>query len=313
MKSGDWVMAIGNPFNLAHTVTVGVISAIERPYPVSEGRWQRVLQTDAAINPGNSGGPLLNLQGEVIGINTAVLASEAAPRNVGVGFAIPIDAVRDLLPELREGTVTRGRIGVQITPVTKALAEPLGLDRASGALVRVVERAGPAAAAGIEPGDVITRYNERTVEESDQLVDMVARTKPGTTVPVEIVHDGERRTVVVTVARLQLLDGAGESTLSVETEFGLSLRDLTPPVSKRLELPAGRSGAVVTGVDPGGPAAAAGVRAGDVILEVGRTAVDSATEANNQLRHVPDGGTAFVLLWRVDREVFVTLTRERGR
>jgi serine protease Do len=294
-------------------VTVGVISAIERPYPVSAGRWQRVLQTDAAINPGNSGGPLLNLHGEVIGINTAIVASEAAPRNVGVGFAIPIDAVRDLLPELRKGTVTRGRIGVQITAVTKDLADPLGLDRARGALVRVVERAGPAAAAGIEPGDVITRYNEQAVDDRDQLVDLVTHTKPGTTVPVEIVREGERRTVRITVAQLDLEDREGQSNASVETEFGLSLGNLTPQISRRLELPAGRSGAVVTGVDPGGPAAAAGIRAGDVILEVGRMAIGSAIEADNGLRRVSEGGTAFVLLWRIDREVFVTMTRARGR
>jgi serine protease Do len=148
VKPGDWVMAIGNPFNLAHTVTVGVISATGRPFPLSEGRWEDVLQTDAAINPGNSGGPLLNIRGEVIGINTAILSGGPVGGNVGVGFAVPIDIVRELLPELRSGTITRGRIGVQVTPVTKALAKPLGLDAPRGALVRMVERGGPAAVAG---------------------------------------------------------------------------------------------------------------------------------------------------------------------
>jgi serine protease Do len=155
MKAGDWVMAIGNPFNLTHTVTVGVISAIERPFPLAEGRIQDVLQTDAAINPGNSGGPLLNVRGEVVGINTAILANGPFAGNVGVGFAVPIDAVRELLPELRRGDVTRGRIGVQITEVTEELVEPLGLDDRAGALIRLVDRDGPAGDAGIEPGDVI--------------------------------------------------------------------------------------------------------------------------------------------------------------
>jgi serine protease Do len=132
MKPGDWVMAIGNPFNLAHTVTVAVISAVERPFPLSEGRVQDVLQTDAAINPGNSGGPLLNLRGEVVGINTAILTHGPIAGNVGVGFAVPIDAVRELLPQLRRGDVTRGRIGVQITPVTNELVEPLGLEDRRG-------------------------------------------------------------------------------------------------------------------------------------------------------------------------------------
>ncbi|MGE3177831.1 MAG: S1C family serine protease [Vicinamibacterales bacterium] len=189
-QPGDWVVAIGNPFNLAHTVTVGVISAVGRPFPVAEGRWQDVLQTDAAINPGNSGGPLLNMRGEVIGINSAILTGGAAPGNVGVGFAIPIQPIRELLPQLREGTVTRGRIGVQISPVTRDIAEPLGLDEARGALVRMVERDGPAAAAGIEPGDVIVRYDGTDVQGSDELVALVTKTKPGTSVPVDLVRDG---------------------------------------------------------------------------------------------------------------------------
>ena len=300
VKPGDWVMAIGNPFNLAHTVTVGVISAIGRPFPVSEGRWQDVLQTDAAINPGNSGGPLLNLRGEVVGINTAIMTGNRAAGNVGVGFAIPIDTVRELLPELRKGTVTRGRIGVRITPVTRTLAEPLGLKEAEGALVRSVEREGPAAAAGIEPGDVIVRYDGRPVVESRDLVEMVTRTRPETTVPIELVREGQRRTLQVTVAALEPDESDTQPKEAVETGFGMSLRDLTPELRTQLKLPSGRSGAIVTSVDRVGPAARAGIRAGDVVLEVNRTAVSGATEA------VP----AFALLWRQGQELFVTMTRE---
>jgi serine protease Do len=224
VQPGDWAIAIGNPFNLAHTVTVGVISAIGRPFPVSEGRWQDVLQTDAAINPGNSGGPLLNLRGEVIGVNTAIVSGGLVGGNLGVGFAIPIDVVRELLPELCEGTITRGRIGVQISPVTKDLAEPLGLKEARGALVRLVEKSGPAAAAGIEPGDVIVRYNDEAVEESDDLVEMVTRTAPDTTVPVEVVREGQRRTVRVTVARLELEDADVRPGEPADTGFGWTQR-----------------------------------------------------------------------------------------
>jgi serine protease Do len=310
VKPGDWVMAIGNPFNLAHTVTVGVISAIGRPFPVSEGRWQDVLQTDAAINPGNSGGPLLNLRGEVVGINTAILTGSPVAGNVGVGFAIPIDAVRELLPELREGTITRGRIGVQITPVTKDLAEPLGLKEAEGALVRLVERQGPAAAAGIEPGDVIVRYNEKPVAESNDLVEMVTRTKPDTTVPIEIVRDGQRRTLRVTVAALELGESDTQPGAPSDTGFGMSLRDLTPQLRTQLGLPSERSGALVTGVEQAGPAARAGIRGGDIILEVNRMAVSGATDAVAALRRVRDGDTAFALLWRQGQELFVTMTRE---
>ena len=168
MAPGDLVVAIGNPFNLAHTVTVGVISAKGRPFPATEGRVQEMLQTDTAINPGNSGGPLLNLRGEVIGINTAILSTGPTGGNVGIGFAVPINIVRNLLPQLHEGKVTRGRIGVQITAVPKEALSALGLDTQRGALVSSVEPRGPAARAGIEPGDVILEYRGESDSQQRQ-------------------------------------------------------------------------------------------------------------------------------------------------
>jgi serine protease Do len=307
-QPGDWVMAIGNPFNLAHTVTVGVISAVGRPFPVSEGHWQDVLQTDAAINPGNSGGPLMNMRGEVIGINSAIVTGGAAA-NVGVGFAIPINPVRELLPQLRQGTITRGRIGVQITRVTKDIAEPLGLKEARGALVRLVERGGPAADAGIQPGDVIVRYDGKAVDESDDLVQMVTRTKPGTTVPVEVVRDGGRKTLRVQVETLELSDEAGSGGRASDTGFGMSLQDLDPRLRSHLNLPSGRDGAAVTAVDPASAAARGGLRPGDVVLEVNRNAVRNAAEAAAALRRVPEGDPAFLLVWRDGQELFLTLVR----
>jgi serine protease Do len=314
VRQGDWVVAIGNPFNLAHTVTVGVISAVARPFPVSEGHWQDVLQTDAAINPGNSGGPLLNLRGEVVGINTAIITGgSAAAGNVGVGFAVPINAIRDLLPELRRGSVTRGRIGVQIEPVTRAMAGPLGLKDRGGALVRMVERGGPAADAGIEPGDVIVRYDGTPVNESDDLVSLVTNTEPGKTVPVEIFRDGNRRTVRVRVARLESADS--ESDLQAPLSdggIGVGLEDLTRETSRQLQLPAGRigTGALVTSVRPGSAAARAGIRVGDVILEVNRVRVRTAADAAAALGRIDQGDTGFVLLWRGRQELFVTVLRE---
>ena len=292
------------------TVTVGVISATGRPFPVSEGRWQDVLQTDAAINPGNSGGPLLNLRGEVVGMSTAIVSGGPLVGNVGVGFAIPIDVVRELLPELRKGTITRGRIGVQISPVTKELAEPLGLEDARGALVRLVEKDGPAAAAGVEPGDVTVRYNDKPVDESDDLVEMVTRTDPGTTVPIEIGREGDRKTLRVTVAELEFEDGDVRTGEPADTGFGMSLRDLTPQIRRRLDLPSTRDGAVVTGVEQASAASRAGIRAGDVILEVNRKPVSRASDAAAALRGVEKGDTAFVLLWRNGQELFVTATPE---
>jgi len=310
MQPGEWVMAIGNPFNLAHTVTVGVISAVGRPFPIAEGRSQEVLQTDAAINPGNSGGPLLNVRGEVIGINTAIY-STGLGGNVGVGFAVPIDTVTELIPALREGNVTRGRMGVQITPVTKELVEPLGLKEAYGALVRVVDRDGPAARAGIRPGDVIVSVDGKRIEKSDQLVDLVARTKPGTTLPVDVVREGRQQTLRVTVEELQFDDGGGLSSgKAPESSFGMMLGDLTTGQRSQLALPSGKSGALIASVQPGSPAARSGLRPGDVILEVNRKAVGDSAGAARALRDGREGAPAFLLVWRDGQEHFITMSRD---
>ena len=204
MQPGDWVMAIGNPFNLAHTVSVGVISAKERPFTVAEGRSAQVLQTDAAINPGNSGGPLLNVRGEVIGINTAIIADGRQSGNIGIGFAIPINTVRDLLPQLRTGKITRGRIGIGVEGVSREAVDEFGLKDRKGAVVKTVSPGGAAAKAGLEPGDVIIAYNGKPVTSRDELVQMVVATKPGTSVPVRIVRDRAEKTVNVTVDELDL-------------------------------------------------------------------------------------------------------------
>jgi serine protease Do len=311
VKPGDWVMAIGNPFNLAHTVTVGVISATGRPFPLSEGRWEDVLQTDAAINPGNSGGPLLNIRGEVIGINTAILSGGPAGGNVGVGFAVPIDIVRELLPELRTGTITRGRIGVQVTPVTKALAKPLGLDAPRGALVRMVERGGPAAAAGLAAGDVIVSFNGKPIEKSEDLSAAVARTKPGTSVPVEVVRGGRRQTLNVTVAALESDPDRQGRDSGGERRFGVALGELTPDIRSRLNLPDRRGGALVANVVQGGAAARAGIRPGDVILEINRKPVNNAGDAVAAFRAVAEKDVALVLVWREGQEVFITIPGEQ--
>ena len=170
---GDWVMAIGNPFGYLHTVTVGVVSATGRPFRVSTGRNNDMIQTDAAINPGNSGGPLLNMRGEVIGVNTAIITNARTEGNIGIGFAVPINTIRDLLPQLHTGKIVRGRIGVQVTEVPREAFEDFGLKSRAGAVVAQVAPGGAAAKAGLEPGDVITQYNGRPVAKSDDLVKMV--------------------------------------------------------------------------------------------------------------------------------------------
>ena len=318
---GDFVMAIGNPFGLAHTVTVGVISAIERSFPIAESRFAQVLQTDAAINPGNSGGPLLNLRGEVVGINTAIISGPQAQGNVGIGFAIPINVVRELLPQLRAGKITRGRIGVGIGTVPTDAVDEFGLKDRNGAVVLNLAPGGAAAKAGLEPGDVIVGYNGKPIRNRDELVSMVTATKPGTTVPLRVVRDRQERTISVTVEELDLdteasalrSDNRGGGAAPQEettSGFGVTLGNLTPQVAQQLRLDRGVQGAVVTDVEQGSPAARAGLAPGDVIVRVGREAVQSAAEASRALGAIPSGGTAFLRILRGGQETFVAVTKE---
>jgi serine protease Do len=304
-------------------VTVGVISATERPFPVSDLRFSDMLQTDAAINPGNSGGPLLNIRGEVIGMNTAILGNGRQEGNIGIGFAVPINAVRDLLPQLHTGKVIRGRIGVQISAIQPGAEQEFGLKSRAGAVVGSVEPGGAADKGGVRPGDVIIEYNGRPVTTTNELVKMVTATKPGTTVPLKVMRSeggaaARERTINVTVEELDLEAEQGRQARTAprgqpqETgsdSFGLSLQNLTATRARQLQLPAGTSGAVVTDVDPGGPSAGV-LRPGDVILSVNGQTVSNAEAAARELQQIPSGRYARILLWRGDGEVFVTVRKE---
>ena len=320
IQPGDFVMAIGNPFGLAHTVSVGIISAVERPFPVSEGRYADVLQTDAAINPGNSGGPLLNLRGEVIGINSAIISGGQQSGNVGIGFAIAINVVRELLPQLHAGKVTRGRIGVGIGAVPADAVDEFGLNDRNGAVVLNVVPGGAAARAGLEPGDVIVAYNGMPVRRQNELVAMVTATRPGTTVPVRIVRDREEQTISVTIEELDIEvetsalrsnnGGGGDDRQETSTGFGLTLGNVTPQIAQQLRLDRGTQGAVITAVEPSSPAARVGLRGGDVIVRVGRETIETAAQAGSELAQVPSGGTAFLRVLRNGQDTFVAVTRE---
>ena len=306
-------MAIGNPFNLAHTVTVGVISAIGRPLPVAPGRQQDVLQTDAAINPGNSGGPLLNIRGEVVGINTAIVSDRAS--NLGIGFAVPINAVLELLPQLQGGKVTRGRIGVNISAVQREAVELFGLPNTQGAVVASVEPGGPAARGGLEPGDVIIEYDGNPVIDTSDLQNRVTRTAPGTEVAITVIRDRERTTLEVTIEELDLdaeaqPRSASNNNENQSTGFGMTLADLNGELSRRLGAPSDLTGAVIRELEPRGAAAQAGMRQGDIIVEVNRVAVDSASSAVQELQLVDSGEPAFFLIWRDGSETFVQATKE---
>jgi serine protease Do len=318
MGPGDFVVAIGNPFGYAHTVTVGVVSATQRAFPVTDGRTNDMIQTDAAINPGNSGGPLLNARGEVIGINTAIITNSRSEGNIGIGFAVPINTVRDLLPQLRTGKVVRGRIGVSVAAVPREGYEDFGLKSRSGAIVATVAPNGAAAKAGLEPGDVIVEYNGKPVANRDELVKLVVATKPGSSVPVKVLRNKQEKMVNVTVEQLDLESETGRRGRSNNDDqgdqdagsgFGLTLSNVTPQVARRLQLPSGRTGALVTDVDTNGPAAAL-IRPGDVILSVNRQNVTTAAEAGRELGKVQSGRIAQILLWRGDGEVFVTVRKD---
>jgi serine protease Do len=319
MEQGDWVVAIGNPFGLSHTVTVGVISALGRTLPGSgvQGREQPMLQTDAAINPGNSGGPLLNVRGEVVGMNTAIFTDEQRSANIGIGFATPINIIRDLLPQLRTGKVVRGVVGVGLRPdpLSKEEARAFGLPNTNGSLVQTVNEGEPADRAGMQPGDVVVEVNGRPVTDNESLISMVIGSKPGTTVPFTIVRDKQRKTLNVTVAELDLeaeqgsRSGRLQRDEPTETGLGMTLDPITPDIARQLALPSGRGGAIVAGVERRSPAANAGVLEGDVVLEVNRQAVSSPTQVTRSLQNVSPGTPVFLLLWRDGREVFVTMTK----
>jgi len=321
LEPGDWVMAIGNPFNLAHTVSVGVISATERAFEVSEGRNAQVIQTDAAINPGNSGGPLLNVRGEVIGINTAIIADGRQSGNIGIGFAIPINTVRDLLPQLEAGKVSHGRIGVTVGTVKREEIDAFGLKERKGAVVSSVQPGGAAAKAGMEPGDVIIAYNGKPVTSRDELVRMVVATKPRTTVPIRVLREKQEKTLSITVDELDLeaegnfarggggRDRDNDSPQETSAGFGLSLSNVSPSDARQLRLE-DTKGALITDIEPASPAFRGGLQRGDVIIRVGRTPVANAAEASRELGRVPSRGTVFVRVLRNGTETFASLTKE---
>lgn len=311
MAPGDWVMAIGSPFNLSNTVTVGVVSATGRPQEMVAMRTEEFIQTDAAINSGNSGGPLLNVRGEVIGINTMIATDGVSQGNLGIGFAVPINRVRDLLPQLQQGKVTRGRIAVTVSgrPISEEYARDLGLPRAAGAEITSVIAGGPADKAGMKAGDVVIEFNGKPVNDDQELVKLVAATQPGTTVPVKVVRERKTVPLNVTVAELNLEEerrgaagtapGPREETPQ-DTGLGMDIQELTPRMQRQLQLPGNQGGAVVTDIEPFSPAANAGLRPGDVIRSVQGQPVSSVEEATAALERLPVGRTSRMIVWRVE-------------
>ena len=323
MQPGDWVMAIGNPFGYAHTVSVGVISGLDRPFQVANRRQAQVLQTDAAINPGNSGGPLLNIRGEVIGMNTAIITDGQRQGNIGIGFAIPSNTVRDLLPQLRAGKITRGRIGVEIAPIPRDALDEFGLKNRDGALVarRVAGRRRRQGGPGAGRRDPRLQ-RQRREEQQRAGVDghgHAARQQPCRCASCATARSGRStsrwtssisRPSRAASQQSRARGGRGGAPEPETTAgFGLTLNNITPDIARQLRLESSR-GAVVVDVDPNSAAARAGLSEGDVILRVGRTPVTNAADAQRELAKVPSGGTAFLRVLRDGQETFVTVTKE---
>ena len=278
LRVGEWVMAIGSPFGLDNTVTAGIVSAKQR----DTGSYLPFIQTDVAVNPGNSGGPLLNMRGEVVGINSQIYSRSGG--FMGISFAIPIDEATRVSDQLRaSGHVTRGRIGVRIDEVTREVAESIGLGKPQGALVRQVQADSPAAKAGMEPGDIITRFNGKVIENATDLPRLVGATKPGTRATLTVFRRGQTRDLTMTIVEM---DGdaegkapagkkpdAGSSSSQAARQLGLTVSSLSAEQRRELEVPRG------VRVDAAnGTAAQAGLRAGDVILSVGNTEIRTAQE-----------------------------------
>ncbi|HXV81174.1 MAG TPA: Do family serine endopeptidase, partial [Candidatus Binatia bacterium] len=301
LEVGEWVMAIGNPFGLDSTVTSGIVSAKGRH--IGQGPYDNFIQTDASINPGNSGGPLINLRGEVIGINTAIFSRSGG--NIGIGFAIPINLVKELLPQLRgKGKVTRGYLGVLIQKVTPEIAESLGMDRARGALVANVSKDGPAEKAGIKVGDVIIEFDGKEIKDSSDLPIIVARTPVDRRVRIKVLRD--KKDVQLTVNVGELKDEEVVASAPEKGELGMTVQRLTPQIAESLGLEK-TEGVVVSAVDPGSAADEAGIRRGDVILEVDRKPIPNIDEYKKAIAGISKGKGVLLLVRRGESTLFLAL------
>jgi serine protease Do len=281
-RVGDVVLAIGNPFGVGETVTMGIVSATgRRSLGISgPGGYEDFIQTDAAINPGNSGGALVNAKGELIGINTAILSGSGG--NQGIGFAIPVSMARGIMEQiLKTGKVTRGYMGVIIQEITPELAKAFKLQSAHGALIGDVTPNSPAAKAGIQKGDIVTSLNGEPVTDYSSFRLKIAQTPPSTSVKLDLMRNGQKQQATVTLEEFpdeQARAATPQPEQGEGTLEGVQVSALTPQITQQLNLPVGTRGVVVTRVNPGTPAAEAGLQRGDVIQEVNRNAITSVDE-----------------------------------
>jgi serine protease Do len=307
---GEWVMAIGNPFGLGgNSVTVGVVSYKGRPLNLgTQGTSIDMIQTDASINPGNSGGPLINTRGQVIGINTLII-TQGMPQSAGVGFAVPINVAKEILPQLRErGRVTRGWLGVQIQAVTEDMARTIkGLKDGKGAIVSDVTPGGPAEKADLRPGDVITAVDGQPLADNSALSRYIAAKAPGVTVKLQVLRESSERTVPVTLGTFPDEQAQAESDNDAHGQLGMSLKNLTPPMADQLQLPRGTRGVVVTDVEAGSAAEDAALQQGDIIESVSGQVVETVDQFQKAIAQAKADGFARLRVRRGTNHTFLVL------
>lgn len=302
VKVGQWVMAVGNPFGLDRTVTLGVVSGIGREN-MNLSKYENFIQTDASINPGNSGGPLFNMQGEVIGINTAIINFAQ-----GIGFAIPSSMAKQVMQQLlTKGKVVRGWLGVGIQPVTSELAAKFGVNENEGVLVNEVFENDPAARAGIKPGDIITKVDGKPVDTPNMLSRLIAALEPGMATNIEVIRDGKRH--VLSVSLTERRDNAVVASIPPsrsDLKLGIDVQDLTPELAEKFKLK-DTKGVLISKVDQGSIAHAEGLREGDLIKEVNRSEVNSVNEFATAVSRTKHGDTILLRVLRENRAFYVVL------
>jgi serine protease Do len=303
VKPGEWVVAMGNPFGLGGSVTAGIVSASGRD--IGAGPYDQFIQIDAPINQGNSGGPLFTQDGKVIGMNTAILSPSGG--SVGIGFAIPSDMIHTVVAQLeKSGKVTRGYIGVEAQQVSETMAKALHLSENSGALIAGIQPDSPASRAGIEPGDLITGVNDQTVKNPRDLAVDIAAVQPGDEAKLQILHNGESRTLSVKVGQMPNEQVAtNDRTQPPQERLGVALAPLSPELRGQLDVPDGTNGAVVREVESGSPADQAGIQAGDVIVGVGGKKVNSPSEAASAIRGASKDHAVALRIIRNGEPIFV--------
>jgi len=307
LEVGDWVMAIGNPFGLEHTVTAGIVSAKGRV--IGAGPYDNFIQTDASINPGNSGGPLINALGEVVGVNSAIFSQSGG--NIGIGFAIPIDLAKKVVEQLRKnGRVIRGWLGIRAQDVSPQLASSLGLTRSGEmSLVTEVAENSPAAEAGVKVGDVIVEYNGKSVPRSQDFPLLVADTLPGQKATLKIIRDKREQTVPVKIGELPDDSDTGQPTEARDPEVGVRVQRITPEAARRLGL-SSTKGVLVMEVQPGSPADQVGLEPADVIREVNQRPVNNVRDFELAVRQGRRGDRILLLVQRGDNAVFFAVKRK---